>query len=193
MATVACNFKNNVRRPERTQHFGVSNDTGWSARYFSVATVRTSESVTEKVSSLLSSGVDHAIPDIMKCGSLPAQWSPVTKKSFFTVSIAHKPMPIRTCLKNKNPVLAIVKVSEYAFDGSNSPEGVAVILGQRTIAPKIVQVARTPAKNLFATLHTILGFCGGGLGCRCFSRSLSFLDLDIYVSILRLLRQESLH
>src|ERR1700731_4782159 len=31
MATVACNFKNNVRRPERTQHFGVSNDT-WMVR-----------------------------------------------------------------------------------------------------------------------------------------------------------------
>ena len=50
----------------------------------------------------------------------------------------------------------------------------------------------TPAKTQHDGANCC-AFCGGGLGCRCFSRSLSFLDLDIYVSILRLLRQESLH
>jgi hypothetical protein len=88
-------------------------------------------------------------------------------------------------MKGKNPALAMVKVSEYAFDGLNGPETVALILGQRTITPNAVQPAKNPATSFFVSVHATLGSRGGGFDDRCFFLSLSFLDLDIYVSIPR--------
>jgi hypothetical protein len=65
--------------------------------------------------------------------------------------------------KAKNPVLATMKVSEYAFESSNKPEGVTVIRGQKNktaeIPPIKVAAPKTIAISCRAGVH--IRFAGG--------------------------------
>ena len=94
----------------------------------------------------------------------------------------HIPMNGCTSRKAMNPGLVILKDIGYGLEGSTWPSASIVTRGQSTNIPSAVQNAKNHPTSL---LLTVLDSFWGCRGCFCFSRSLSFRDLDIHLSILQ--------